>query len=223
MFVIDGDDIVVGHPDPDRLGLDVKGRVGTDINGYDFGPEMLAATEMGRWVPYVYVNPAEGTLGDEGAFELKNAWVVRHDGLLFGSGWYIDTEEFVPQLISESAEHFCKGGLEAILEFYNDPQVISAGLIPTADYYNRTGTVGGYFTGIIAAPSGEILTHIDPQLIGTDIEDLLGPAVRNATAEGGWITTDDNPAGAGPETMRIWLIDVDGTLIGAGWYNNETN
>ncbi len=39
-------------------GLDVKGWVGTDINGYNFGPQMLAATEAGRWVPYVYVNPS---------------------------------------------------------------------------------------------------------------------------------------------------------------------
>ena len=78
-------------------------------------------------MPYVYVKPVEGTLGDEGAFELKNTWVVRRDGLLFGSGWYINTEEFVPQLISESAEHFSSGGLEAVLEFYNDPQGISAG------------------------------------------------------------------------------------------------
>ncbi len=220
VFVIDEDDTVIGHYEPDRRGLDVKGWVGTDINGYNFGPEMLAATEAGHWVPYVYVNPAAGTLGDEGAFELKNAWVVRHDGLLFGSGWYINTDEFVPQLIAESADHFRRGGMEAILEFYNDPQGISVGLIPTAEYYNKTDTLDGNFTGIIAAPDGEILTHIDPTLIGTNIEDLLGPAVRNATAEGTWITANDNPADRGPQTMRFWVMDVDGTLIGAGWYNN---
>ena len=221
VFVIDERDTVIGHYDPDRRGLDVKGWVGTDINGYNFGPQMLAATEAGRWVPYVYVNPAAGTLGDKGAFELKNAWVIRHDGLLFGSGWYINTEEFVPQLISEAAEHFRSGGLEAIVGFYNDPQGIPVGLIPVAEYYNTADTLDGYFAGIIAAPDGEILSHIDPGLIGTDIEDLLGPAVRNATAEGTWITAEDNPAEAGgPRTMRFWVIDVDDTLIGAGWYSD---
>ena len=221
VFIIDADDTVIAHYNPDLVGLDVKGPVGTDINGYNYGPEMLAATEAGRWVPYVYVNPASGTLGADGAFELKNAWVVRHDGLLFGSGWYIDTDEFVPALISESAEHFRIGGLEAILEFYNDPQGISAGLIPTAQYYNRTNTLDGFFSGFIATPDGEILAHIDPSLIGTRIEDLLGPAVRNATTDGTWITAEDNPAGAdGPDTMRVWVIDVNGTLIGAGWYRN---
>ena len=224
VIIIDENDLLIAHPDPGRLGLDLKGWVGTDANRYNFGPEMLAATEAGRWVPYVYVNPAGGTLGDEGAFELKNAWVVRHDGLLFASGWYINTEEFVPQLISESAEHFRRGGLEAILEFYNDPQGISAGLIPTVEYYNSTDTLDGYFSGFIAAPDGEILSHFDPALIGTDIEDLLGPAVRNATPDGAWITADDNPAeAAGPQTMRMWVIDVDGTLIGGGWYNDGNN
>ncbi len=220
VFVIDRDDIVIGHYDPSRRGLDVKGAVGTDINGYNFGPEMLAATEAGCWVPYVYVNPAAQALGDEDVFEFKNAWVVRHDGLLFGSGWYVDTEELAPRLFSEAAEHFRSGGLEAFLEFSNDPEGIAAGLTPTAQYYNTTLALGGFFTGILAAPDGEILAHIDPSLIGTDIEDLLGPAVRNATAEGGWITAGDNPADAGgPHSMRMWLIDVDGTLIGGGWYH----
>ena len=163
VFIVDENDLLIAHPDPGRLGLDLKGWVGTDANRYRFGPEMLAADEAGRWVPYVYVNPAGDTLGDEGAFELKNAWVVRHDGLLFGSGWYINNEEFAPQLISESAEHFRRGGLEAILEFSNDPQGISAGLIPTVEYYNSTDTLDGYFTGFVAAPDGEILSHFDPR------------------------------------------------------------
>ena len=40
--------LVIAHPDPERLGLDVKGWVGTDANGYNFGPEMLSATEEGQ-------------------------------------------------------------------------------------------------------------------------------------------------------------------------------
>ena len=89
-------------------------------------------------MPYVYVNPASDVLGDDASFELKNAWVQRHDGLVFESGWYIDTEQFLPQLIAEAALHFRTGGLEAILSFYTDPEGISAGLIPTVAYYNST-------------------------------------------------------------------------------------
>ena len=60
VFIIDENDVVIGHPDPDRRGLDVKGWVGTDANGYNFGPEMLSATEDGKWVSYVYRNPENG-------------------------------------------------------------------------------------------------------------------------------------------------------------------
>ena len=220
VFIVDSDGELIGHYDPERIGLNVNGWVGTDINGYKFGPEILSADENGKWVPYFYENPVGDPLGD---FELKNAWVVRHDGLLFGSGWYVNSEQFLPALIGEAADRFRVGGLEEILAFYNDPQGISAGLIPTVEYYNSTDALDRYFSGFIAAADGEILTHFDPTIIGTDIEDLLGPAVRNATAQGTWITADDNGTEAGtPESMRIWVVDVDGTLIGAGWYTLPT-
>ena len=89
VFIIDQDDLVIGHPDPERLGLDLKGWVGTDANGYEFGPAMLAADEDGAWVSYVYRNPESGGI-ESGDIELKNVWVERRDGLLFGSGWSRD-------------------------------------------------------------------------------------------------------------------------------------
>ena len=54
----------------------------TDVNGYHFGPDLLAATEDGAWVTYVFRNR------ESGRDERKHSWVVRHDGLLFVSGWY---------------------------------------------------------------------------------------------------------------------------------------
>ena len=224
VIIIDGTGDVVGHYDPGRRGLSLNGWVGTDINGYAFGPQVLGADENGRWVPFVYNNPALGSLSDEQSFQLKINWVVRHDGLLFASGWYIDTDSFLPELISEAAGHFREGGLEAILGFYNDPSGISVGVIPMAEYYNSTDTLDAYFTGIIVAPNGEILSHIDPSLIGTEIEDLLGPAYRRATPEGTWITTGDNDSVEGaPESMRFWAVDVEGTFIGGGWYRIAAN
>lgn len=223
VFIVDAAGTVVAHPDQSLIGESLHGWVGTDVNGYNFGPEMLAADHTGRWVPYVFVNPQGDRLGDEGAFELKNAWVKRHDGLLFASGWHIDSETFLPQLINEAAEHFGAGGLEATLAFYNDPEGISAGLIPTVAYYNSTDTLQGDFSGFIAAPGGELLAHFDPTLIGTDIENLLGPAVWGATAQGSWITAADNPPGTGPATMRVYAVDVAGTLIGGGWYTSPAD
>ncbi len=222
VFMIDGEGDVLAHYQPDRVGESLLDWVGIDANGYEFGPEMLAADEAGRWVPYVYTNPASGGLGNSGdpEFELKNAWVVRHDGLLFGSGWYVGVEKFLPQLVSEAAEHFRSGGLEAMLAFYNEPLGISSGLIPAAEYYNNNlDALDGYLSGFTADPDGEILAHFDPALIGTDIVDLLGPAVRFATPEGRWITSEDNREGEGPSSMRVWAMDVDGYFVAAGWYD----
>ncbi len=59
---------------------------------------MLAATEEGKWVSYVYRNPESGGIG-AGDFELKNVWVeseslrvfvAGYDGQVFGSGWSRD-------------------------------------------------------------------------------------------------------------------------------------
>ena len=112
VFVIDENDLVIAHPDPGRLGLDLKGWVGTDTNGYNFGPEMLSATGEGKWVSYVYENPESGDLGARhtGELELKNVWVVRHDGLLFASGSYIDADEFTKFLVATAARVFREVG-----------------------------------------------------------------------------------------------------------------
>ena len=53
-----------------------------DATGYFYGDELLGATEEGRWVSYVILNP------ETGENEQKHTWAVRHEGLLFGSGWY---------------------------------------------------------------------------------------------------------------------------------------
>ena len=87
VFIVDVNDLVIAHPEVSLVGLDLKGPLGTDANGYNFGPEMLLATEEGKWVSYVYRNPETRNIGsDFGESQLKNAWVVSHDGLLFGSG-----------------------------------------------------------------------------------------------------------------------------------------
>ena len=84
LFVIGEDGEVLAHTAiPENVGLFVEKPLGIDANGYDFGAAMLAVTEAGSWVSYVYENPARGNF-----LETKHAWVIRHDGLVFGSGWY---------------------------------------------------------------------------------------------------------------------------------------
>ena len=177
VFIIDQNDLVIGHYDPGRLGLDLNGWVGTDANGYTFGPEMLTATEEGKWVSYVYRNPETGAIGSGfDSVELKNAWVVRHDGLLFASGWYINADEFTKSLVTVAVNQFRSGGLEGMVAYFASPESAFAGLQTTIDYYNNAEGVEGEWFNFIADRSGEIIVHSDPAMIGREAQELFDTA-----------------------------------------------
>ncbi len=80
IFIIDENGYTIGHHNPMFRGRDPKERV--DSTGYFYGDDLLGAPESGRWVDYVLLNPETG---DE---RQKHTWAVRHDGLIFASGWY---------------------------------------------------------------------------------------------------------------------------------------
>ena len=81
VFIIDENDLFLSHaPTPALLGTDVKTIVGSD--GYELGKEIATATETGHWIHYLWPNPVSG---EE---EPKHSWVIRHNGLIFGSGYY---------------------------------------------------------------------------------------------------------------------------------------
>ena len=213
VFIIDQDDLVIGHPDPERLGLDLNGWVGTDANGYEFGPEMLSADEEGKWVSYVYRNPESGGIGT-GDFELKNAWVVKHDGLLFGSGWHIDADEFTRMLVFTAVDKYRDVGLTGTMAYFASPGSALAGLEQAIDYYNAAETVDGKWFAFIGGPDGKIVGHSDITLIGGDVEDLLGGVVDlpAAVGEGIWVES---------ESLRVFVAGIDGYVFGSGWSQDE--
>ena len=171
---------------------------------------MLAATEDGAWVSYVYNNPASENTGDDhlGAVQLKNAWVMRHDGLLFGSGWYVNGDEFTKSLVFAAVNKFRSAGLEATIAYFTGPESVYSGLAATIDYYNSAETVEGEWFAFIADSRGTIVDHYNKALVGTDLKDLLGTDMFEATAEGNWVTTED---------VRVWLVSQDGMIFGSGW------
>ena len=210
VFIIDENDTVIGHPDAHRLGLDVKGWVGTDANGYNFGPDMLSATEDGKWVSYVYQNPESGGLGSDntGGMQLKNAWVVKHDGLLFASGWYVNADEFTKSLVFAAVNKFRSVGLEATIAYFTGPESVYSGLAATIEYYNSAETVEGEWFAFIADSSGTIVDHYNKALVGTDLKDVLGIDMFEAPAEGRWVTSED---------VRVWVVGYEGMTFGSGW------
>ena len=215
VFIIDENDIVIGYPDPGRIGLDVKGWVGTDANDYNFGPDMLSATEDGKWVSYVYRNPETGRLGPDytGELELKNVWVIRHDGLLFASGWYVNADEFTKSFVSAAVSKFRSVGLEATVEYFTGPESVFSGLAATIEYYNSAETVEGEWFAFIADESGKIVDHYEKALVGRDLKDLLGTDMFEATGDGNWVTA---------ESLRFWVVQHDGWLFAFGWHRDES-
>ena len=79
-FIVGEDGRTIAHFRPELIGRDPALRV--DVTGYFYGDDLLSATEKGKWVSFVFYNPNT----DEET--LKHVWIVRHDGLFFGSGWY---------------------------------------------------------------------------------------------------------------------------------------
>ena len=72
---------------------------------------------------------------------MKNAWVVKHDGLLFASGWYVNADEFTKAMVSTAARVFRQAGLEGTIACFASPGSDFAGLAATIEYYNNTPNV----------------------------------------------------------------------------------
>ena len=198
----------------DRIGLDLKGWVGTDANGYEFGPQMLSATEEGAWVSYVYKNPESGDIdsGDFSELQLKNAWVVRHDGLLFGSGWYIDADEFTKSLVAAAVRVFRAVGLEGTMTYFTGPESEFSGLASTIDYYNTAETIEGEWFAFIADSSGTIVDHYDKAMVGKHLRDVLGIETVESSPDGNWVTT---------ESLRVWVVGDGGMTFASGRHRSH--
>ncbi len=91
VFIADEDGILIAQPTiPENVGQSLLGEVGIDpATDHPYGLDLLATTSEGQWVRYNFLNP------DTGKIERKNTWVVRHDGLFFGSGWYGITPDII--------------------------------------------------------------------------------------------------------------------------------
>ena len=83
VFVYDDSGEIIARFDGKFVGHNYNVELREDVNGYAFGPEMLTATESGKWVSYVFENP-----GANDAMTPKHTWTVRRDDLFFAAGWY---------------------------------------------------------------------------------------------------------------------------------------
>ncbi|MYA73996.1 MAG: hypothetical protein F4Y27_04920 [Acidimicrobiaceae bacterium] len=225
MFIIDSDDTVIGHYDNERLGRDANDPIYSDINGYFYGPELLSATEEGKWVGYAFQNPGTGDIntGDYGEYELKNTWVVRHDGLVFGSGWYINADDMTIAYVQAAVDAYITGGLQGVVESLSHPDSVYTGAAGALEYYNNVDHIDGEFFAFTSGPDGTILLHSDTTKVGTHTDEVFGGAEFSFSGVGNWQSTEGVDAQTGNTvTTRVWGINYNGLDIVAGWRNDGT-
>ena len=218
LFVADENGILIGHPDPGVLGRDLNADLGVDVYGYRFGEVMLGATEEGLWVDYVFQNLQTGNQ------EYKHAWVVRRDGLLFGSGWYqilprspleaskADPADYAVALVDRAIRYYKAHGLEGAIRHYSSPNSVDGTWYVFMFDENNIR---------IAHPTRhDLLGQPVDGPTGVDINGYAyGPIFAQTDEEGQWVNyVFLNPATGEPASKHTWLKRYDGLVFASGWY-----
>ena len=210
LFATDANDVYHVHPLISRLiGTDIKDVVGSD--GYELGRELAKAGEgEGVWVEYLWPHPV--TLKEV----QKVGYAVRHDGMLFASGYYPQVEDPAAQTqdyVRQAIEYYQANGLDA-----------------TIAHYNSQESVDGQWNLTLADADDIVrVAVLSPNLIGTDLKDLgrglirqIGEEFAAATTEGVWIS-HIFPNTRSSETLYAhnWAIRYDGLLFLSRYYDDR--
>ena len=218
LFLIGADDIYLAHPIfPHLIGTDIKDVVGSD--GQELGKEIAQATEEGVWVEYLWPHPISRKE------QQKVTWAIRHDGLIFASGYYAgdpesgppawrdaDPREYTIQYVNEAIERYERDGLESML-----------------NYYNSVASFEGEW--YLFATDDKDIYHVHPlisRLIGTDIKDVvgsdgyeLGKELAKAVdgGEGVWVEYLWPHPVTLKEVPKVgYAVRRDGMLFASGYY-----
>ena len=211
VFVIDQTNTMRAHAaDPDLVGRPVSAAVGP--NGYPAGDAIVAvADEDGEWFSYTFPNPATGLA------ETKHSWMVKHDGLVFGTGWY----ESGPR--RSDAPAYTRSVVQQALNLYD-----ALGLEATVRYYNKKESIDGQWYVFIGDENNVLLAHAaNPNLVNRPASEAVGPngypageaVAAVADEDGEWFSyTFPNPTTGSVQTKHSWIVEYDGFTFGSGWY-----
>ena len=219
LFFIDENDIYLAHPIfPHLKGTDVKDVVGSD--GQELGKEIAEATETGHWVDYLWPNPVTALE------EPKSAWVMRHDGLIFASGYYTPDPNAEPPAWKDAAPHeYTVTYVENAIARYD-----REGLEAMKAYYNSVASFEGQWYMFIMDANDMYIVHpLLPHLIGTDLKDVVGAdgyelgkeIVKAADAEH-WVNyLWPHPATLQDAPKVAYAVRHDGLIFASGYYPVE--
>lgn len=213
MFIHETDGTRVAHAHRSGvegwLGSNV-GETGIDVTGFDYGDEILAIETSG-WVSYVFLNPA-----DENQYQRKHSWIVTHDGLQFGSGWYDrhydlaseDPAGYAKVLVQQAIDRYEAEGREQLLAFHNSPESVDG------EWYVSIYELDGTRLAHPWLPLGENLLDGGPDVTGRNFR-----AEFVAVEDRGWVSyVFLNPESGAQEQKHTWIVQHAGLLFTCGWY-----
>ncbi|MCE2463668.1 MAG: cache domain-containing protein [Dehalococcoidia bacterium] len=210
VFILDEDDTMLAHAaNPALVGLHSSELVGP--NDYPTSEAVIAvAEEDGAWFDYTFLNPVSGNM------ETKHSWIVRYDGLVFGSGWH----ESGPR--KSDAPAYTQAFVQQAMNLYD-----ALGLEAAIDYYSSTESVDGqWYVFIIDHQSGLTIAHHNPMFVGRDPSlrvdatgYFYGDKLLGATESGRWVDyVFVNPESGEDRQKHTWAVRRDGLIFGSGWY-----
>ncbi len=228
LILIDGTEIIVNGGFSGVVGDDITGRIGTDAIGKEYGQEIAAAGETGRFVTYLIPDP----LRDFTLYR-KHTWAIKADGLIFAAGSWDRTEDVESAL--EPHEHVVatiyKAAARLLVSPITNQQELIQALIRISTHYNNPASIDGERYVFIAAPEGTIAADATrPDLLRTNIADLQAsddPALGRkiaAVQEGEelWISHMwRNPATGQEEQKYTYVTRFLGIIFGSGYYGGE--
>ena len=166
-------------------------------------------TEPGVWANYAHTNPVTGDM------ESKRAWLIMHDGLVFGSGYYSsDIPEADVRFVVDSTMRVYESNKEnnAWIDIITpDEPITTDELYPfviNATSWTRLAD------GVVPDRVGKAETILDTS--GRSVEDVLADLETDGSV---WVTyTFHNPSTGIEQLKRTYLQLRDGLVFGSGYY-----
>ncbi len=210
VFILDRDDVMLAHaPTPDFVGRPPSEVTGP--NNFPVGEAVASvAEEDGAWYSYTLANPATGIA------EAKHSWIIEHDGLTFGSGWYERGTQ------KSDAPRYTKQFVTRAIDLYD-----AVGRERTVEYYNSTDSIDGqWYVFIIDAENGFTISHSNPKFIGRDPSlridatgHFYGNDLLTPSESGRWVDyVLTNPETGNDRQKHTWAVLHDGLIFASGWY-----
>ena len=209
VFIIDENDTILAHAANLSL-VDQPASAGVGPNNYPAGKAVAAvADEDGEWFSYTFTNPATGGV------EAKHSWIVKHDGLTFGSGWY------EPGPMKSDNPAYTQAFVRSAINLYD-----AIGRQETVAYYNTAESVDNQWyvfiideDGVTVGHHNEMFRGRDPSLRVDSTGHFYGADLLSATEAGKWVNyVLLNPETGDERQKHTWAVKHDGLIFGSGWY-----